>query len=114
MLKVHWKQMMGTGIKRLEARHFEELIAFLNRAFGYEAANGFPQLLPVLYQPDDEHMRCQYAVRENGTLIAVTGVFPIEWRVADACLRVAGVGGVSVDPNYRGQGLMRRLMEHVD
>jgi predicted acetyltransferase len=82
--------------------------------FDEHAPHDFANLLPSIYQPTDEHMRCNYAVRdEQGQLAAVVGVFPIDWRVGDVTLKVAGVGGVAVHPDYRGKGYMKLLMNHA-
>ncbi len=105
---------MTSQIIQLQASDFDEAMCFLNEVFGEHAPHDFANLLPSIYQPTDEHMRCNYAVRsENGQLAAVVGVFPIHWRVGDVTLKVAGVGGVAVHPDSRGKGYMRFLMNHA-
>lgn len=104
---------MSEDIIRLTAGDFDELIAFLNRVFSEHGPHDFATLLPSIYQPTDEAMRCNYAIREGGRLGAVVGVFPIDWRVGGVPLKVAGVGGVSVHPDSRGKGYMKKLMCHA-
>ena len=85
----------------------------LNYAFGYShGPHDFPSLLPKVYRPTDELMRRNYAIRRDGRLVAAVGVFPLTWHVGGAALRVAGIGGVSTHPRYRGRGLMITLMNH--
>ena len=101
---------MSDQIVQLRACDFEEAISFLNRAYG---RINFATFLPGLYQPTDHHMGHNLAIRRDGRLVSVVGVFPIQWQVGDRLLRVAGIGGVSTDPDCRRQGLMQRLMEHA-
>jgi len=104
---------MSTDIIRLSADDFDEAMTFLNAVFAEHAPHDFANLLPSIYQPTDELMRCNYAVRESGRLAAIVGVFPIHWRVGGVTLKVAGVGGVAVHPDSRGKGYMKRLMNHA-
>ncbi len=104
---------MSSEIIRLGAGDFDEAIAFLNDVFAEHAPHDFAGLLPAVYQPTDEHMRCNYAVRDGGRLGAIVGVFPIDWRVGGIGLKMAGVGGVSVHKDFRGKGYMKLLMNHA-
>lgn len=99
---------MTDSIIKLTATDFEEAIAHLSLVFNDP---NFAELVPALYEPTDRHMGCNLAVRRNGRLAAIVGVFPIEWNVGDTRLKLAGIGGVSVHPDFRGQGLMRLLMD---
>jgi predicted acetyltransferase len=104
---------MSSQIIQLGAGDFDEAIRFLNAVFGEYRPHDFASMLPTRYQPTDEHMSCNYAVRDGGRLAAVVGVFPIHWCVGDVTLKVAGVGGVAVHPGSRGQGYMKLLMDHA-
>ncbi|GAB4188609.1 MAG: hypothetical protein Kow00105_03180 [Phycisphaeraceae bacterium] len=104
---------MSTTIIRLEAGDFDEAMTFLNQVFGEHRPHDFANMLPSIYQPTDESMRCNYAVRDGGRLGAIVGVFPIRWQVGRQVLRIAGVGGVSVHPDSRGKGYMKLLMNHA-
>ena len=99
-------------IERLKGAHFDEGMAFLNEVFGEHAPHDFATLLPSIYRPTDEHMECNYAIRENGQIRAVVGLFPMTVRIGDSDLRVAGIGGVSTHRSVRGKGYMQTLMRH--
>ncbi|MBS0198235.1 MAG: GNAT family N-acetyltransferase [Planctomycetes bacterium] len=101
---------MSESLTQLCATDFDEAISHLNLVFGDP---DFAALLPRLYQPSDEHMSCNYAIRRDGRIVAIVGLFPISWVVAGEHLRLAGVGGVSVHPEHRGRGYMRVLMDAV-
>lgn len=104
---------MNERIVQLTAADFGEAMDLLNYAFSLSyGPHDFPSLLPKIYRPTDELMRCNYAIRRDGRLVAAVGVFPLTWHVGGAALRVAGIGGVATHPRYRGRGLMRVLMRH--
>ena len=97
-------------VEKLTAADYDELIPFLARAFDKESPTWFADRLPTIYQPTDDSMSCNLAVRIGGRIAAVVGIFPLELAHGTTTLRVAGVGGVSVDPDHRRSGLMRLLM----
>ena len=103
---------MPTDIIQLQAEDFEEAMDFLNLAFSVNGAHDFARLLPLLYRPTERQMNCNYAIRKNGRIRAVVGLYPLTWQVGAAQLRVAGIGGVATHANDRGTGLMSTLMPH--
>lgn len=98
---------------RLKAADFKELIPYLSEAFRNKPPDWFARNLPAVYQPTDADMANNYAVRIDGRIAAVVGVFPLTMRLGDSSLRVAGIGGVSTDPTHRRLGLMKLVMDHV-
>ena len=103
---------MSNEIIQLRADDFEETIDFLNLVFGMREPDGFEKFLPVRYRATDEDMAHNFAVKRNGRIRAIVGLFPSVWQFGDVCFRVAGIGGVSTHPKSRGEGLMHKLMTH--
>ncbi len=103
---------MSETIVQLTAADFEETMDFLNLVFGAHSPHDMARLIPAIYRPTDHHMAHNYAIRQQGRLRAVVGLFPIEYRLGDVLLRVGGIGGVSTHPNRRKSGLMQTLMRH--
>lgn len=101
---------MPESIIQLTADDFEDAIDFLNLVFSAHYPIDLAKLLPKLYQPTDEQMRHNFAVKRNGKIRAVVGLFPLELNIGDVPLKGAGIGGVSTHPNDRGRGYMRRLL----
>ncbi len=101
---------MAEQIVRLDAADFEEAVDFINLVFSAHEPHDFERLLPKLYQETDEAMARHLAVKRDGSIRAVVGVYPIELRIEDAVFRTAGVGAVSVHPRDRGRGYMKQLM----
>lgn len=103
---------MPEPIIKLKANDFEEAMDFLNLIFGASRPHDFAKMLPAIYQPKDENMGWNCAIRRNGRIRAMTGLFPMELRLGDSTLRMGGIGGVSSHPNERGAGHMTELMNH--
>jgi len=102
---------MTDQIVQLNASDYEAAMDFMNLVFSVHGPIDFETLLPKLYRPTDEHMSMNYAVKRDGRIRAIVGLYPITLRLGEVPLRVAGIGGVSAHPRDRGQGHMKRLME---
>ena len=99
-------------VVQLSGADFDEAIAFLDGVFGEHRPHDFATLLPSIYQPCDELMSCNHALRVDGRIRAIVGLFPIDWQVGGRLLKVGGIGGVSTHPGDRGKGYMGVLMRH--
>jgi ribosomal protein S18 acetylase RimI-like enzyme len=99
------------SVERLRPEDHEEALDFLNLVFGGSAPEGdFERMLPLCYRPRD--IPCNVAVREDGRIRAIVGLFERDWLVAGRQLRLGCIGGVSTHPRVRGRGHMRGLMDH--
>ncbi len=103
---------MSHQVIRLKAGDFDDLMVFLGEAFGH-GPTWFHTNLPTIYQPTDEDMANNFAIRVDGRLAAVVGVFPATMICGDRPLKHAGIGGVSTGRDFRRLGLMKRVMDHV-
>ncbi len=104
---------MSIVVENLGKSDFEPAMQLLDRAFAEHGVADFASLHPALYQPTPAYMARHLGVREGRRLVAMLGVYPIDWRLGDRTLPVAGIGGVAVDPDARGRGLMRLLMDRA-
>ena len=103
---------MPEAIVQLTAKDFENAMDFANLVFSVHGPIDFPTLLPKLYKPTDAQMGCNYAIKRNGKIRAMIGLYPIELNMGGILLKGGGIGAVAVHPNDRGQGHMKRLMQH--
>jgi predicted N-acetyltransferase YhbS len=103
---------MSDEVIQLRGTDFDECMDFLNEVFSEHAPHDFAGMLPSIYRPTDEQMACNYAIRVDGKLAAVVGLFPAQWQVGDQVLKVGGIGGVSTHKRVRGAGYMKTLMNH--
>jgi predicted acetyltransferase len=100
-------------IEHLTANDFEEAMDFLNMVFSQaDRPHDLVKMLPKLYRPTDECMSAHAAIRSNGRIRAIVGLYPMTLCTQDSELKVAGIGAVTSHPNDRGKGWMRMLMEH--
>ena len=101
------------NIERATKKDFKALMDLM--AHSYRARNPshsrFEELLPDLYEPTEESMRCHMIVRQDGRIAASVGVYPFEVRCGSVQLKVAGVGGVCTTPEHQGEGLMTELIQ---
>ena len=97
-------------IERVTADDYAELIDHLGGAF---ADRNFASRLPALYTRTAESMGRFRVIRRRGQIVAAAGRFDLAWQVGRTQLRLAGIGGVSVQPAHEGQGLMRQLMAAI-
>ena len=100
---------MADKIVQLSATDYPELMAMLDQAFG--GVSGIT--LAPYFQSCEASMRCSYAIWRDRVMAAVVSLFPISWQVDKVQLDVAGIGAVAVAPQFRRQGLMIKLMDHV-
>lgn len=104
------KNMIDT-VERLGAVDFDEAMDFLNMVFSLAyGPTDFTQILPKLYQPTDKHMRCNLAIKREGKIKAIVGVFPMELNVNGKIIKIGGIGGVATHPRERNSGMMKVLM----
>ena len=101
------------NIERATKRDFKELMDLM--VLSYRTGNPthprFEELLPDLYQPNEESMSRHFIVRADRKIVASVGVYPFEVRCANVQVQVAGVGGVCTAPDQRGKGLMSSLLQ---
>ena len=101
-------------IVKLRACDYDDALDFLD--FVFSKAYGpthFGTMLPLCYRPTDEHMGHNFAVRENGKIRGIVGLFPAQVKVGGETLNLGGIGGVSAHPSDRGKGWMKLLMAHA-
>lgn len=94
-------------IIRLTSNDYEEGMALLRLAFGNA---DFPHLLPKIYDCDEGKMSCNLAIKQDGKIRAIVGLFPMEVEICGKLFKVGGIGGVSAHPDNRGSGYMTILM----
>ena len=104
---------MGKEIIRLDKDDYEELIWVLNTVFS--ESNVVPvdmeKALPKMCKPDNEHMNKHFAIRENGSIKSVVGVYPLPAIVAGMPVKFSTVGNIATMKDSRGKGYMSLLVD---
>lgn len=93
----------------------KELIALLNKIFGFPDGNGtiFETLLPKLYNDEYHPAKNNVILDVNNEMRAAVGVYYNTLTVGDEKLKIAGIGNVGTHPDYQGEGYMRFCMAVV-
>ena len=103
---------MEYEIIRLSNKNYNEAIDFINMVFSMNyCPYNFPEMLPVLYKPTEEHMKCHYVIKEEEKIKALVGIYPAEIVINENIFRMARIGAVSTHPNSQGKNMMKTLME---
>ena len=104
---------MDYKIERLNAENYDELLTMLNTVFHKSEGDTFDIFLPVMWKRDDAHMSKHLAIRANGKLAAVVGIYPLPAIVGNEPITFATIGNVATLPEFEGQGMMRALMDEA-
>jgi predicted acetyltransferase len=64
----------------------------------------------INYQPNMT-LRNIYVVRDKGEMVSTLNLIPVTWMIGGTKLKVAEMGFVGTLPEYRGKGLIRKLVE---
>lgn len=98
-------------IRKARTEDREELMAMANRVFFTpEEGHCFETKIPKLYDPQVDTTGSHYIVQENGHIVAAVGAFDSQMKVGDHLLSARGIGTVSVAPEARSRGYMKKLM----
>lgn len=102
-------------VERACAADYDELMDFLCRCFRTvnPAHVRFETLMPDVYQPEESLMQCHCLLRVEGRIVAAAGIYPLQIRMGEIGLKMAGIGGVSALPSLRGAGCMTKLVTHI-
>ena len=99
------------GPRRAKVSEYDELMTLINRSFYPHSREGIQREYNHIYRPSHRAASNNLIIRHQGKIVSNVGLFPLSLRVEDALLKVGGIGGVCTDANYRGQGLMSRLLK---
>ncbi len=87
---------------------YDDLIAFLNRVVRIRMDRQYSHI----YKPTRKDMSNNVIIRDGDRIVSCVGIFPMTLVCGDVRLSVGGIGGVSTEPRYRGQGLMTKLLNN--
>lgn len=99
-------------IVRLKATDYEEWLSVLKTVFSRRDKKDvdFRKELPKMCVKDDYHMGMHLAIKDEGKICALLGVYPIRTKIGEKELLFSTVGNVATLPEYEGKGYMRILM----
>lgn len=99
----------------------EELVDFANMVFCLsDGGLDFSEVLPKAYAKDRQDIPVHHLVKEKGKIKGLVDVYPLSLRMdrddkeETMILKAGYIGTVSVHPNERKKGHMKKLMEMVE
>lgn len=95
-----------------QPKDYEEIQRFLEDAYGH-SYNAFPNMYPAVWRKETTDYRHIYLIREEGNIVSLIRLFPLNLILGTVSVKVAGIGGVATSPSVRGKGYMNLLMEHA-
>lgn len=101
-------------VERVRPEDMQNLVPFIDRIFT-EAQKPiqFVELLPKLYGPGQDTSQYHIMIRDGEKIVAALCLYPVEMDVDGCKISGASVGNVAVDPDYRNQGFMQKMMAQV-
>lgn len=96
---------------RLKAEDYESAIDFLDLVFSqHSAPHHFETRLPRMCIPDDEHMGKHFAIKYNGRIVSMLGVYPLPVVIGGERFLFSTSGNVATHHRYEGRGYAHRLL----
>jgi len=106
------------SVERLTDSDRDEALRVLNHSFSFkETAPGidrhsdFESNLPIMWTGEHDYMSRHLAVKENGRIVSMLGVYPLRTVIAGDTVLMGTIGNVATLPESRGKGYMRLLFE---
>ena len=103
---------MGKEIVRLSQQDAPEALDFLNLVFSMaKYPHDFRKMLPKMWEDDGKHVDNHLAVKVDGRIRAIVGVYPLPANIAGEKLLFATMGNVATHPFDTGKGYMSELLD---
>ena len=99
------------GPRTMLPEEYDDVMGLQERAYGYtrrHAVSCYPQLRRDRTVCDDHLI-----LKENGRVVSHIGSYPLDVAAGECEIKVAGVGDVGTDADYRGKGYMTALMDYL-
>ena len=92
---------------------FGELMRFLVKSYAKGEEDWFQTHYPQCYQENEAALKNNFIIKQEGKIVSHLGVFPMKCTTGQSggSVEVGFIGGVATDPDWRGKGLMRKLVE---
>ena len=96
-------------IEQLQPAAFDEWVDFCGRNFTVG-----PAYFRRHFESDPHRdITSIFVIRDKGILVSSVRVFHRQAWLGNRMVKLGGIGEVSTDPAYRGQGLSKQLLEHA-
>ncbi len=101
-------------VVRLTGADYEQAIDSLDLVFSQrDRPHRFETALPRMCVPDDEHMGRHFAVKVDGRIVSMLGVYPLPVVIAGERFLFSTTGNVATKYRYEGRGYAHRLLNRA-
>jgi len=96
---------------KADANDFDGLIDLIDLVFSNSSPTRFESLLPAQYKERNFMSGANYAVKEDGKIVASVGAYPVDYNVCGDNIKVSAITAVAVHSRTRSKGYMKKLMD---
>ncbi len=89
-------------------------LKFLSHCYNFSDPRWFGNDTPFFYGTGSHQLKTKWILKAGKRFAANVSVFPFVSIVEGRKLKVAGIGSVATEPDFRGRGYTTRLMEHLN
>lgn len=100
------------GPRKVKKKEFDKLMRSLERVYGHPKGF-FPLHYPTVWGRETADLENRFIIKEGGKIVSHVGLFPLKVKVGKEIAKVGGIGGVATLPEWRGKGLMTKLLNHT-
>ena len=101
---------INTEVTSASYSDYNELLRFENKVF----KTNFTRIMPKLYRDKEKCTDSHLIIKDNGKIIAALAFYDAKLLLGNSTLKALGIGSVAVDKKYRGNGLMKVLLDEAD
>lgn len=101
---------INTEVTFASYNDYNELLRFENKVF----KTNFTKIMPKLYRDKEKCTDSHLIIKDNGKIIAALAFYDTKLILGEREIKALGIGSVAVDKKYRGNGLMKVLLDEAD
>ena len=96
-------------IIKLKSENYDEWLHVLNTVFTIHNGKDmdFEKSLPKMCVKDDYHMGMHFGIKDEGKIVSLLGVYPIETKIDGKDFMFSTVGNVATLKEHEGKGYMK-------
>ena len=100
-------------ITTITSAEYYQLMSFLEESYNHPE-NFFQSYYPQVWKKQTIQYENRYLIKKRNKIVSHVGLFPLIFVMDGKTeVKMGGIGGVATKPDYRGQGLMAKLLKYT-